>query len=502
MHIRLWLVVLVAVIAFGEGVSGSHTAAVRAVRSEPMHVLFPVQVLLSSQGQLAIDPRNLASAQGYYLLENLALGLLRDDPTAPLGFAPCLARSWQQVDEKTWTFALREDLRFSDGSPLTGDYVAEEMRSLATRNSRHLRLLRKLQQVDYDPASHHLTLRFESNAGGGVLHELSLADAVILHPSNKSFDWSVTSGPYSVGSIAESEQTLILRKNLFSPVVIRNPADELTLFWPLDRADLEKAFRELPVDLFFTVAQIFSRRQQIMISQAPQVYRGDPNSLYFFRFNQRDPHTHSERTRREFASLVRQAVVGLQTGPDLAADTQFIPVGYSGRLPDSPLVVDELISKLSGSTLRLLVNQQWQDVPAFFDRLQAVGAAANVKFEIVYGDALDMTGANGEFAALMPFRGNQADALGTWSFFFSKEGPMEQFEADVHGILQDIAETEDPEARERELRRLHELALRRVYGVPVFFERVAALGRSDLDFSRINRFDMRNRFYEIGRHSI
>ena len=38
---------------------------------------------------------------------------------------PCLAESWEQsASGKTWTFHLRQDVRFSDGTPLTARDVA------------------------------------------------------------------------------------------------------------------------------------------------------------------------------------------------------------------------------------------------------------------------------------------------------------------------------------------------------------------------------------------
>lgn len=37
--------------------------------------------------------------------------------------APCLAESFEQVDERTWKFKLREDVKFHDGEPMTSEDV-------------------------------------------------------------------------------------------------------------------------------------------------------------------------------------------------------------------------------------------------------------------------------------------------------------------------------------------------------------------------------------------
>src|SRR5512138_402138 len=40
-----------------------------------------------------------------------------------LGLAPGLAVSWTRVNDTTWRFALRQGVKFSDGTPFTADDV-------------------------------------------------------------------------------------------------------------------------------------------------------------------------------------------------------------------------------------------------------------------------------------------------------------------------------------------------------------------------------------------
>ena len=50
--------------------------------------------------------------------------------------APCLAESFEQVDEKTWKFKLREDVKFHDGEPMTAEDVVYSINR--ARNSNYV----------------------------------------------------------------------------------------------------------------------------------------------------------------------------------------------------------------------------------------------------------------------------------------------------------------------------------------------------------------------------
>lgn len=51
-----------------------------------------------------------------------------DESGAP---QPALAESWERVDPRTWTFTLREGVRFQDGEPLDADAVVGSLRAAA-----------------------------------------------------------------------------------------------------------------------------------------------------------------------------------------------------------------------------------------------------------------------------------------------------------------------------------------------------------------------------------
>ncbi len=108
---RLAAIVLAAVLVLASGPA-----------SEPMRAAGPpLRFLAGPAGTL--DPAFIAAASDVQLLLQLYAGLTRLDETGEA--YPSLASGWEISDDGlTYTFTLRDDLAFSDGSPL----VAEDVR--------------------------------------------------------------------------------------------------------------------------------------------------------------------------------------------------------------------------------------------------------------------------------------------------------------------------------------------------------------------------------------
>ncbi|QOC91995.1 ABC transporter substrate-binding protein [Micromonospora craniellae] len=69
-----------------------------------------------------LDPHKTSAYYSFQVLENVYDTLV--EPDANLEMQPALATGWTTSDDQlTWTFTLREGVRFSDGSPLTAEDV-------------------------------------------------------------------------------------------------------------------------------------------------------------------------------------------------------------------------------------------------------------------------------------------------------------------------------------------------------------------------------------------
>jgi peptide/nickel transport system substrate-binding protein len=67
------------------------------------------------------DMRKMGTVVSYSLLKHINETLLFFDENSEL--YPILAESWEQIDDTTWRFYLREGVNFHDGTPFTADAV-------------------------------------------------------------------------------------------------------------------------------------------------------------------------------------------------------------------------------------------------------------------------------------------------------------------------------------------------------------------------------------------
>lgn len=127
---------------------------------------------------------------------------------------PGLATSWEQLDENTWEFKLRENVTFHDGSPMTADEVKFTLEKVIEANSKVASMLK----VDTIEAVDNYTLKIKTTEINpilpGILH---YPDTAIISPS--SFDEEgefikpVGTGPYKFESFDEQTRILTVVKN-------------------------------------------------------------------------------------------------------------------------------------------------------------------------------------------------------------------------------------------------------------------------------------------------
>lgn len=465
------------------------------VSSPPRTLTVPFPFGVLKPDQTLLDPRNTASTWEYYLLENLSLGLLRDAADDARGYAPGLATAWSQTRPDAWVFAMRPDLRWSDGTPMTLAAIAAYYRELKNEPTRHLLYLKALTDVVADDAENTLTFLFSVPVGRSVLHELSLADAAYLHPTNLTRDWRITSGAYAVDDYRPQDLRLRLRRNDHASLFAgKNPADSpetVALFWTKE-ADFSAFFRAHGADVFTSGAFSFRGKVAALDDVAAARIQGYPTVVYYWEIDGGTALGQDRAVRRAFAAFMRRAFAAAALPSVMSAETQMIPTGYYGRLEAVP--GDEVpADALRGKTLNLALFAQMAELKPLFERLSAAARDAGFTLNATFNPT-----ATGVFARAQVFKGNQKDASGTWSFLFSDPNAhLHGFHAAVAPEMDAMLAATDDADRLRHSLRLHEKALTEAYVVPFAKEFTPVYTSARVDLSRWNPFDMRLRFYDV-----
>lgn len=473
--------------------AGGYIVMTKDKSQKVCNVYFPFKRLKTDA--TLIDPSNLEYVYQFYLLENLAAGLLQDDAGEAEGFKGVLAESWRKPDETTWSFKLRKDLKWSDGSPIDPGYLRTYYEDLKKRDSRHIVYLRALRNVIYDEKSRQLSFVFEYPVGRAVLHELALADATLLHPTNTTRDWKVTSGAYFVSEYAPEKKKLCLEANPYSPLVEQGSPRRVCL---VDGGDMTAAsLKSLGINLFQISSLSFKKEYQEIIEKAGSVKQGEFDSISFFMFNPAHDLSGNIQARREFGYIVQEALKGLKPDAYLAYDNQMVPPGYSGRLnsyPERKVAVEVL----RGKTLSIDWHPAYNEMGEMLKRLKDVAAKEGVTLNFTFNAFTPAEGQGKPFGLFRIFKGNQKECLGSWTFLFTKDhGHLRAYRDEVAGLLDEAAKTASDAERLNVLLRLHRKVLDNAYAIPFLIQRGYVVGTNDVDLSKFNSFDMRLRFYDV-----
>jgi len=164
-----------------------------------------------------LDPTTGGAAAAIRTVTDLNIynGLTRIDKDGNV--QPDLATSWDISDDGlTYTFHLKTDVKFSDGTPFSADDVkfTLDRDRAADSKSAQKQLFAAIASVDVvDPATVKVTL---SQPQGDFLYNMAWADAVIVSP--KTAETNVTTpigtGPYQLGEWVKADHlTLVPNPN-------------------------------------------------------------------------------------------------------------------------------------------------------------------------------------------------------------------------------------------------------------------------------------------------
>jgi peptide/nickel transport system substrate-binding protein len=100
----------------------------------------------SSSGDAAsLDPHSISEGFTLSFLGNVYEGLVRRGKD--LGLEPALATSWEQIDDTTWRFSLREGVTFHDGQAFTADDVVFSYERASAESSGVATIISSIEEI-------------------------------------------------------------------------------------------------------------------------------------------------------------------------------------------------------------------------------------------------------------------------------------------------------------------------------------------------------------------
>jgi oligopeptide transport system substrate-binding protein len=297
-----------------------------------------------------LDPAFISDATDVQLLLQLYAGLARlDENGEPY---PSLAASWKISDDgKTYTFTLRDGLRFSDGTPLTAEDVRRSwLRILdpATRSTAPdvLSVIDGAEELLAGgpadgvgiQAPDRLTLVVKLRHPASYFPAITATPAAFVVPpdADASPDWQsvenfVGSGPYVASSL--DDQQLVLRANR---EYVAGPPPIGEVDWLISvESDEVAAYADEQVDLA-SVGPFAASWMAYDPDFGPALHEGASLSVQYLGFDTSRPPFDDPKVRQAFAlALDRERLVPLAEGNGgIPASSIVPPALWPDGLPD------------------------------------------------------------------------------------------------------------------------------------------------------------------------
>jgi ABC-type transport system substrate-binding protein len=299
----------------------------------------PLRYLAGNVGTL--DPAFISSASDVQLLLQLYAGLTRIDEDGEVYAS--LAEDWAVSDEGlTYTFALRDGLAFSDGSPLDAEDVRRSWLRILDPDTHAIApdVLNVIagatawRSGSGSEAEVGIEARDERTLVVHLEHAASHFPALVATPTaavvppqaDASSGWQtvdgfVGSGPYAVDRLEGAD--LVLEAN---PEYVAGPPPIDEVVWVAEvESSAPEAFANDEIDLVnvFSGDASWIRYDQ---SLGPYLHEAASLSVQYFGFDTTRPPFDDPRVRRAFwLALDRERLVELASGPAATTATSLVP---------------------------------------------------------------------------------------------------------------------------------------------------------------------------------
>jgi peptide/nickel transport system substrate-binding protein len=275
---------------------------------------------------------------------------------------PLLVQSWKATpDARKFTFQLKQNVHFADGTPLTSADVVWSLQRLVNLKGNPAFLL---AGITMNPAGKYTVVMHSktpntalpailANPSAGILNSKLVkahgGDATLkAATADKAEAWLNTSasagagsGPYELKAFSTTSQITLVpnpsywgaKKASFSNVVVRN------MIAPTQLINVQRGSHEIAIDLSADQAQSLQGNSKLKVSLQPSTWM-------FFLFLNDNPQISSVTSNTQFQQAVRYALdyksIVSVGGPGTIQAPGVIPSMFLGALPQKDAIKQDL----------------------------------------------------------------------------------------------------------------------------------------------------------------
>ena len=165
---------------------------------------------------------------------------------------PCLAEEWENSDDgKTWTFKIREGVKFSNGDDMTPEMVKASIERTAEKSDRVPEFF-DLDSLEVDGQNliFHLN-RANANMAGCLADPLFLIVDTNVDDSTFAMEGPICTGPYAVESFSPTDSCIVVKNENYWDGEV--PLDKVTLKCVDDQTTRSMALQTGEIDIAYNL---------------------------------------------------------------------------------------------------------------------------------------------------------------------------------------------------------------------------------------------------------
>ena len=165
---------------------------------------------------------------------------------------PCLAESWENSEDgKTWTFKIREGVKFSNGDDMTPEMVMASIQRTVDTSDRVPEFFDlDSMEVDGQNLIFHLN-RANANMAGSLADPLFLIVDTNVDDSTFAMEGPICTGPYKVESFSPTDSCVVTKNENYWDGEV--PLDKVTLKCVDDQTTRSMALQTGEIDIAYNL---------------------------------------------------------------------------------------------------------------------------------------------------------------------------------------------------------------------------------------------------------